>query len=115
VTAGVLADAGLLLGSVALIILAVAIAVAIIRRQFSSLSADLHGVKLTAEAVEAVNRAVNNVPHGEPSLLDRVGQLHAKVDSFMAETDEWRTTVDDRLVRIEDYLTNPPGGRRKAS
>jgi uncharacterized protein YoxC len=112
VTAGVLADAGLLLGSVALIIFAVAIAVAIIRRQFSSLSADLHGVKLTAEAV---NRAVNNVPHGEPSLLDRVGQLHSKVDSFMAETDDWRVTVDDRLVRIEDYLTNPPGGRRKAS
>lgn len=112
-TAGIISEAGILLGSVAALILALAIAVAIIRRQFSNISAEVGQVKLTAEAV---NRAVNNVPHGEASLLDRVGHLHSKVDSFMAETDEWRGAVDDRLGRIEEYLTNPPpGDRRKAA
>lgn len=84
-----------------------------VRKKIGTLSADLHGIKVTTDRV---NQAVNNVPHGEPSLLDRVTGLHAKVDSFMAETDEWRVTVDDRLVSIEGYLTNPPPtGKRKAA
>jgi uncharacterized protein YoxC len=112
VTASTLQDAGVLVGAVAALILAMAVAVAIVRRQFTRLDAKVGDLHVTAEAV---NKAVNNVPHGAKSLLDKIDDLHSKQDSFIAETEEWRQTVDDRLTRIEDHITRPPATRKRAS
>lgn len=108
--AGVLAEiAGVIAACAVLIAAATGWSV---RKTIRTMSADMHGVKVTTEAV---NKAVNNVPHGAKSLLDKIDDLHAKQDSFMAETDEWRSSVDERLVRIEDHITRPTPTRRKSA
>lgn len=104
------------LTEVAAIIVALAVLIAAatawsLRSKINSLSADMHGVKVTTELV---NKAVNNVPHGAKSLLDKIDDLHTKQDSFIAETDEWRATVDERLVRIEEHITRPTPRRKSA-
>jgi uncharacterized protein YoxC len=106
--AGVISDIGTLIAAIALLVVSVTAWAA--RKRLQHIGAELGNVKLSADAV---NRAVNNVPHGAPSLLDKIDGLHRKVDSFMSETDEWRTTVDDRLVRIEDHITRPAAAQRK--
>lgn len=107
--AGVLLDLAALVAASGVLILC--IAAYAIRGRLSHLTGEVAGVKITAEAV---NKAVNNVPHGAKSLLDKIDDLHTKQDSFMAETDEWRATVDERLVRIEEHITRPTPRRKSA-
>jgi uncharacterized protein YoxC len=110
VIAGIVAEFAGLIGAVGFLVLC-GVAWSI-RKRLSHISTEVAGVKVTAEAV---NKAVNNVPHGAPSLLDHVNTLHDKFDQFADDTNVWRGSVDGRLDRIEDHITRPTTTRKKAS
>lgn len=86
----------------------IAVAVLVIAvRGFRRLEAKVGGVTVQVDQVatttDAVNRAVNNVRPDEPTLrtlvVDMKRELCAHVDS-----------TNERLVRIEEHLTNPNKG-----
>lgn len=81
-----MADAAQVIAAVALLILAAAAFVLVWRRGFQSahvelgpVKADLEATRRTVEKVaehtEQINRAVNNVPAGTPSLPERLNEL----------------------------------------
>lgn len=99
--AGLMTDISLLLSAVAILIVAVAGATLVYRKAFKRFEAKLGSMSVSLQAVErgqrevntkvdSVERAVNNVGEGAPTLVQRVTQLE-KVCS----------TLDGRCKRIE--------------
>lgn len=117
--AGIVQEAGVLIGAVAALVIALAVAYGFISSKFDKISAQLGDVHVTAEAakttVTAVNNAVNNVPDGTPNLLERVTQIADSLAEHVETTEAWRADADARLTRIEDHITRPSGARKKAS
>lgn len=70
---------GILLGALAALVLAVAVAWAIVRRLFGSVTAEVGQVKVKLDGitseVQQINRAVNHVPEGDIPLVQRVRLL----------------------------------------
>lgn len=65
-------DYGVLIGAIAALIVAVSVAVVVWRRQWRTISASFGDMKVT---VDQINKAVNNVPDGEHTLVQRVAAL----------------------------------------
>lgn len=66
-------------------------------RGFRRLEAKVGGVHIVAEQV---NKAVNNVGDGEPTLRNVVVQIGQRLDTHISESNV-------RLERIEEYITRP--------
>lgn len=70
---------GVLIGAAAAFVLAAAIAWAIVRRLFGSVTAEVGQVKVKLDGitneVQQINRAVNHVPEGDIPLVQRVRLL----------------------------------------
>lgn len=85
----VLGAAPPIIGTVALLVIAV--------KGFKRIEAKVGSVYVTAEAV---NRAVNNVPEGSPTLRQVVCDIAERLDEHIHDT-------TDRLDRIEEHITHP--------
>lgn len=85
-----------LIQACALLVLAVALLVGVIRgmRRLSVAIGNVHVV------AEEVNRAVNNVGKDAPTLVQRVTRIADRLDEHVVETNV-------RLDRIEDHITKP--------
>ena len=74
-------DYGVLIGAIAGLIIAVSVAVVVWRRQWRTISASFGDMKVTLDQasgqIEQINKAVNNVPDGEHTLVQRVAALEA--------------------------------------
>lgn len=60
--------------------------------------------KETTATLKRVDAAVNNVPLGAPSLLERISNLEKDTVAHMSETRERLARLEARLARIEDLL-----------
>lgn len=87
-----------LIQSLALLVLALAFFV-LAWRGLRRLEARVGAVHVTAEAV---NRAVNNVGEGEPTLRQVVVGIGERLDRHVADSSA-------RLDQIEDLITRPRG------
>lgn len=80
-------------------------------RGFRRLEARMGNIHIDVEQVghtaDAVNRAVNNVGDGEPTLRNVVVQMSHKLEAHVIES-------NSRLDRIEEHLTKPPAKRSRA-
>lgn len=70
---------GVLIGAAAALVIAIAVAWAIFKRVFSTVTAEVGAVKVSLEGitseVQQINRAVNHVPEGDIPLVQRVRLL----------------------------------------
>lgn len=71
-----------------------------VARTAKDMKASLPGIKLE---VGQINRAVNHVALGEPTLIEQMRQLHRKVDSQNERWDLFAKSVGVRLGQLEDY------------
>ena len=85
-----------LIQAVALLVMAVALLVGVVRgvRRLSVAIGKVHVV------AEEVNRAVNHVEPGSPTLVQKVTKIGDRLEEHVAETNV-------RLDRIEDHITKP--------
>lgn len=67
-------DYGVLIGAIAGLVLALAVAWVLVTKKWNKLTASFGDMKVT---VDQINKAVNNVPDGEHTLVQRVAALEA--------------------------------------
>jgi hypothetical protein len=87
--AGILTASATVLGALALLIIAV--------RGFRRLEAKVGSVHVVAEQV---NKSVNHIGDGEPSLRETVDQIHTTLADYIVKSNE-------RFDKIEEHLTKP--------
>lgn len=121
--AGQIYESAQVVGAIALLVLAIALLMLVKRRGFKRFDAkfgkagfSLEGMDQKLEAIERIgnkiNIAVNNVPEGTPTLVERIGLLEEGHQELLTHQ-RWEVDALCRMAaRIGIPLSPPPLDRR---